>query len=92
MSPTESSGFRLSTINSRLSGASPRMSAHAEELVDLRSRPSSRAIPAKPKRSFRATAKSDQLEIEVEQLAVELLALQQPMAAFSDSLERDQDL
>ena len=82
MSPSESTlGFRhfheqLSTLKQRLLD----MSARAEELVDL----SVEALLTHDKDRADAVLSGDkevdQLEIEVEQLAVELLALQQPMA------------
>jgi phosphate transport system protein len=82
MSPSESTvGFRhfheqLSILKQRLLD----MSARAEELVDL----SVEALLTHDKDRADAVLSGDkevdQLEIEVEQLAVELLALQQPMA------------
>lgn len=82
MSPSESTiGFRhfheqLSTLKQRLLD----MSARSEELVDL----SVEALLTHDKDRADAVLSGDkevdQLEIEVEQLAVELLALQQPMA------------
>ncbi len=83
MSPAEAttSGFRhfhdqLATLKQRLLD----MSARAEELVDL----SVDALLTRDKEKADAVIQGDReidtLEIEVESLAVELLALQQPMA------------
>ncbi len=81
MSPAESVGFRhfheqLAALKQRLLD----MSARSEELVDI----SVDALLARDKDKadavIRGDREVDQLEVEVEQLALELLALQQPMA------------
>ena len=81
MSPNESSGFRhfhdqLATLKERLL----EMSAHAEELVDLAVEALLTRDNGKAEAVLQGDRDVDQLEIEVERLAVELLALQQPMA------------
>lgn len=81
MSPNESSGFRhfhdqLATLKERLL----EMSAHAEELVDLSVEALLTRDTGKAEAVLQGDGDVDRLEIEVEQLAVELLALQQPMA------------
>ena len=81
MSPSEAVGFRhfhdqLATLKQRLLD----MSARSEELVDI----SVDALLSRDKEKAEAVLRGDrevdQLEVEVEQLALELLALQQPMA------------
>ncbi len=81
MSPSEATGFRhfhdqLATLKQRLLD----MSARSEELVDV----SVEALLTRDKEKADAVIlgdrEIDQLEVEVEQLALELLALQQPMA------------
>jgi phosphate transport system protein len=81
MSPSEAVGFRhfhdqLATLKQRLLD----MSARSEELVDI----SVDALLSRDKEKADAVLRGDrdvdQLEVEVEQLALELLALQQPMA------------
>ncbi len=81
MSPGESSGFRhfhsqLALLKERLL----EMSAHAEELVDLSVEALLTRDTGKAEAVVQGDRDVDRLEIEVEQLAVELLALQQPMA------------
>ena len=81
MSPNESSGFRhfhdqLATLKERLL----EMSAHAEELVDLAVEALLTRDTGKAEAVLAGDRDVDRLEIEVERLAVELLALQQPMA------------
>ncbi|MGH7710197.1 MAG: phosphate signaling complex protein PhoU [Gemmatimonadaceae bacterium] len=81
MSPNESTGFRhfhdqLATLKERLL----EMSAHAEELVDLSVEALLTRDTGKAEAVLQGDRDVDRLEIEVEQLAVELLALQQPMA------------
>jgi phosphate transport system protein len=81
MSPNESSGFRhfheqLATLKERLL----EMSSHAEELVDLAVEALLSRDTGKAEAVLQGDRDVDQLEIEVERLAVELLALQQPMA------------
>ena len=81
MNPSEAVGFRhfhdqLATLKQRLLD----MSARSEELVDI----SVDALLSRDKEKAEAVLRGDrevdQLEVEVEQLALELLALQQPMA------------
>jgi phosphate transport system protein len=81
MSPNEVTGFRhfhdqLATLKERLL----EMSAHAEELVDLSVEALLTRDTGKAEAVLQGDRDVDRLEIEVEQLAVELLALQQPMA------------
>lgn len=81
MSPSDTGAFRhfhdqLATLKQRLLD----MSARSEELVDI----SVDALLTRDKEKadavLRGDREVDQLEVEVEQLALELLALQQPMA------------
>jgi len=81
MSPDTASGFRhfhdqLATLKRRLLD----MSARAEELVDLAVDALLTRDKEKADAVIQADREVDLLEIEVESLAVELLALQQPMA------------
>ncbi|MBK6488219.1 MAG: phosphate signaling complex protein PhoU [Gemmatimonadetes bacterium] len=81
MSPDTASGFRhfhdqLATLKQRLLD----MSARAEELVDLAVDALLTRDKEKADAVIQADREVDTLEIEVESLAVELLALQQPMA------------
>ena len=82
MSPVEAAtGFRhfheqLATLKQRLLD----MSARAEELVDLAVESLLTRDKDKADAVLDGDREVDQLEVEVEQLAVELLALQQPMA------------
>ncbi len=81
MTAEPTSGFRhfhdqLGTLKQRLL----EMSARAEELVALAMDALLTRDPAKAEAVIEADRDIDRLELEVEQLAVELLALQQPMA------------
>ncbi|MFN8571156.1 MAG: phosphate signaling complex protein PhoU [Gemmatimonadaceae bacterium] len=81
MSPAESVGFRhfheqLAALKQRLLD----MSARSEELVDISVDALLTRDKDKADAVIRGDREVDQLEVEVEQLALELLALQQPMA------------
>ncbi len=80
MSP-DTTGFRhfhnqLGTLKQRLLD----MSQRAEELVELSVEALLTRDPGKAEAVVAADREVDMLELEVEQLAIELLALQQPMA------------
>lgn len=81
MSPAESVGFRhfhdqLATLKQRLLD----MSARSEELVDIAVDALLTRDKDKADAVIRGDREVDQLEVEIETLALELLALQQPMA------------
>jgi phosphate transport system protein len=81
MSPTDNAGFRhfheqLDQLKQRLLD----MSERAESLVDLAVDALLHRDSGKAKAVIQADSELDSLEVEVEGLAVSLLALQQPMA------------